>query len=109
MAGGSFLAEPAVRALVERVVDDPLRRERVLDRDVTATPIVRRGAGLLSFGREGCTIAGRTIGRSRSASTDRAGRSAITIRMRTSRAGIPRPPVRRRAAAAPPRTMADPR
>ena len=50
--GGSFLAEPAVRRLVEGVVDDPAVRDRVLDRDVTATPIATDGDRLLSYGCE---------------------------------------------------------
>ena len=50
--GGAFLAQPAVAALVEGVVDDPAIRARVLDKDVTATPIVLRDGRLLSYGCE---------------------------------------------------------
>jgi hypothetical protein len=52
VGGSSFLAEPAVRQLVAGVVDDPAIRARVLDRDVTATPIEEVDGRLLSYGCE---------------------------------------------------------
>jgi hypothetical protein len=52
VGGTSFLAEPAVQALVNGVVDDPAVRARVLDRDVTATPIAEEDGRLLSYGCE---------------------------------------------------------
>ncbi|KQT31820.1 hypothetical protein ASG29_07890 [Sphingomonas sp. Leaf412] len=52
VAGKSFLAEPRVAALVEGVVPDREVRARVLDRDVTATPIVLRDGRILSHGCE---------------------------------------------------------
>ncbi|NJR79114.1 hypothetical protein [Sphingomonas corticis] len=52
VSGGAFLNDPAVRATVAGVVPDADVRARVLDRDVTATPIVLDGDRLLSFGCE---------------------------------------------------------
>lgn len=50
--GAGFLAEPLVRAAVEGVVDDPAVRARVLDREVTATPIAEVDGRLLAYGCE---------------------------------------------------------
>ena len=52
VGGSSFLSEPAVQRLVAGVVDDPAIRARVLDRDVTATPIAEADGRLLSYGCE---------------------------------------------------------
>lgn len=50
--GTSFLHHPAVRDAVASVVGDAAVRTRVLDADVTATPIVRYEGRLLAFGCE---------------------------------------------------------
>lgn len=47
-----FLQHPAVRDAVAAVVTDAAVRTRVLDADVTATPIVRYEGRLLAFGCE---------------------------------------------------------
>lgn len=52
VGGASFLAEPAVQKLVAGVIEDPVIRARVLDRDVTATPIAEENGRLLSYGCE---------------------------------------------------------
>ena len=52
VGGSTFLGDPAVRAMVAGVVGDAAVRDRVLDRDVTATPIAVEGDRLLSFGCE---------------------------------------------------------
>lgn len=50
--GSSFLADPAVRAAVGAAVPDKAVRDRVLDTEVTATPIVEQDGRLLSYGCE---------------------------------------------------------
>lgn len=53
VAGGtSFLRDPAVRAAVAAVVPDATLRARVLDADVTATPIATVDGRLLAFACE---------------------------------------------------------
>ncbi|MBW6528413.1 hypothetical protein KZ813_16340 [Sphingomonas sp. RHCKR7] len=53
VAGGtSFLADPAVRAAVATAVPDAAVRARVLDTDVTATPIAEVDGRVLSYGCE---------------------------------------------------------
>jgi hypothetical protein len=50
--GPSFLADPAVRAAVAAAVPDEAVRARVLDTDVTATPITDVEGRVLSYGCE---------------------------------------------------------
>ncbi|WP_436805463.1 hypothetical protein [Sphingomonas sp. DT-51] len=50
--GGSFLADPTVRDAVAAVVPDATVRARVLDTDVTATPIAEVNGRVLSYGCE---------------------------------------------------------
>jgi hypothetical protein len=50
--GSGFLASAAVRAGVGAAVADTAVRDRVLDRDTTATPIALRDGRLLSYGCE---------------------------------------------------------
>lgn len=50
--GSTFLADPAIRDAVASAVPDMAVRARVLDADVTATPIVMADGRLLSYGCE---------------------------------------------------------
>lgn len=52
VGGTAFLTDPQVRAGIEGAVSDPAVRARVLDRDVTATPIAQQDGRILSFGCE---------------------------------------------------------
>lgn len=50
--GASFLTDPAVKAAVGAAVPDAAVRDRVLDTDVTATPVVLEEGRVLSYGCE---------------------------------------------------------
>lgn len=52
VGGVAFMENPQVRAAIEAAVPDAEVRERVLDRDVTATPIAEWEGRILSYGCE---------------------------------------------------------
>jgi hypothetical protein len=52
VGGSSFLADPAIRDAVAAAVPDAAVRARVLDRDVTATPVAMVDGRILSYGCE---------------------------------------------------------